>query len=199
MPRAEWRSPAAYENLRSLDAPGFAWEFLSRNPAFDRDCKRFEKASEDGPLSTDELNGFARRWGVRFRKACACWRRLSAVVDGGAPAERHRPDPALARSHGPEPGRCCPISRPHHCQRGAGAPDRARREVVPFAHRRDPGRAEGLRRPTARPVIRRPRQLGASPLAHFDGARSRPQSSNPVTGEARPAPFRLACARRSSR
>src|SRR6266508_3460300 len=43
MPRAEWRSPAAYEELRSLDAPGFAWEFLSRNPAFERDCKRPER------------------------------------------------------------------------------------------------------------------------------------------------------------
>ena len=29
MPHAEWRSPAAYEDLRSLDAPGFAWEFLT--------------------------------------------------------------------------------------------------------------------------------------------------------------------------
>ena len=32
MPRAEWRSPAAYEDLRSLDAPGFAWEFLQPQP-----------------------------------------------------------------------------------------------------------------------------------------------------------------------
>ena len=71
MPRAEWRSPAAYEDLRSLDAPGFAWEFLSRNPAFERDCKRLEHADDQGPLSAGELDGFARRWGVRFRKARA--------------------------------------------------------------------------------------------------------------------------------
>ena len=29
MARADWRSPGAYEDLRSLDAPGFAWEYLS--------------------------------------------------------------------------------------------------------------------------------------------------------------------------
>jgi hypothetical protein len=98
MPHAKWRSPAAYEDLRTLDAPGFAWEFLSRNPAFERDCKRLERASEGGPLSASELNGFARRWGVRFRKACAWRRRASPSVDSGAPAERDPPDAAPARS-----------------------------------------------------------------------------------------------------
>lgn len=88
MPRADWRSPAAYEHLRSLDAPGFAWEFLSRNSAFERDFQRLEQVSEDGPLSADELNGFARRWGVRFRQA-RVWRRCSpSAVDAGKPAER---------------------------------------------------------------------------------------------------------------
>ena len=58
MPRAEWRSPAAYEDLRSLDAPGFAWEFLSRNPAFERDRKRLEHAGNRGPLSAGELDEF---------------------------------------------------------------------------------------------------------------------------------------------
>ena len=48
MPRAEWRSPAAYEDLRSLDAPGFAWEFLSRNPAFESDRRRLEQAGQSG-------------------------------------------------------------------------------------------------------------------------------------------------------
>jgi len=98
MPRAEWRSPAAYENLRSLDAPGFAWEFLSRNPAFERDCKRLEQASEDRPLSADELNGFARRWGVRFREDCSGRQSSSPSLDGGALAERHPADPAPGRS-----------------------------------------------------------------------------------------------------
>jgi hypothetical protein len=105
MSRTDWRSPAAYEDLRSLDAPGFAWEFLSRNPAFERDRKRLELASEDGPLSADELNGFARRWGVRFRNARAWRRRSPPPVDGGAPAERDSSDPASTRSHRSEPAR----------------------------------------------------------------------------------------------
>ena len=69
MSGADWRSPAAYEHLRSFDAPSFAWEFLRRNRAFQQDRKRLEQAAEQGGLSADELDGFARRWGVRFPDA----------------------------------------------------------------------------------------------------------------------------------
>jgi hypothetical protein len=101
MPRVEWRSPAAYENLRSLDAPGFAWEFLSRNPAFERDCKRLEHADDQDPLSAGELDDFARRWGMRFRKARAS--RPPSSLDAGEPAERDPDNPASAESRRPEP------------------------------------------------------------------------------------------------
>ena len=103
MPDTEWRSPAAYEDLRSLDAPGFAWEFLTRNPAFEGHCKRLEQAGHRGPLSADELDGFARRWGVRFRDARAQSHRTPSSVDGGEPAERGRHSHAPARSRRPEP------------------------------------------------------------------------------------------------
>ena len=96
MPRAEWRSQAAYDGLRSLDAPGFAWEFLNRNPDFERDRARLEKASEHRPLGAIELDGFARRWGVRFRDERAqpdC----SAPLGGGQLAERDRGNVAPAR------------------------------------------------------------------------------------------------------
>ena len=69
MAQPDWRSPAAYEALRSADAPGLAWEFLSRNTAFEREQKKLEQAAVRGTLSADELDGFARRWGVRFRGA----------------------------------------------------------------------------------------------------------------------------------
>ena len=88
MPHADWRSPAAYEHLRSLDAPGFAWEFLNRNTAFERDFERLEQASKNGPLSVDELNSFARRWGVRFREARTWRRRSPTPVDAVKSAER---------------------------------------------------------------------------------------------------------------
>jgi hypothetical protein len=88
MPRTDWRSPTTYEGLRSLDAPGFAWEFLTRNAAFQRDFQRLEQVSEDRPLSADELTGFAQRWGVRFREA-RTWRvRSPNAMDAGKSAER---------------------------------------------------------------------------------------------------------------
>lgn len=105
MPRAEWRSPAAYEDLRTLDAPGFAWEFLSRNPAFEHDRKRLEQAREDRPLTADELNGFARRSGVRFRRLRARRRLSSSSLDGGTLAERDPSNQDPARSHRSEPAR----------------------------------------------------------------------------------------------
>lgn len=103
MPHTEWRSPAAYEDLRSLDAPGFAWEFLSRNPAFAGDRKRLEQAGNRAPLTADELDGFARRWGVRFRNARARSHHTPDSVDGGEPAERDPHSHAPARCRRPEP------------------------------------------------------------------------------------------------
>ena len=94
MPRAEWRSKAAYDDLRSLDAPGFAWQFLNRNLDFERDWKRLERASEHRPLAAIELDRFAERWGVRFQS-----RRSqpgsSAPLDGREPTERN-PDKSAA-------------------------------------------------------------------------------------------------------
>ncbi len=97
MPRAEWRSQAAYEGLRSLDAPGFAWEFLNRNLDFEHDLARLEKASKQGPLAAAELDRFARRWGVRFRDG-RTQSDCSTPLDGGKPAERDRDSVAPARS-----------------------------------------------------------------------------------------------------
>lgn len=101
MPRAEWRSPGTYEDLRSLDAPGFAWEFLSRNPAFERDCKRLERADDQDPHSAGEQEDFARRWGMRFRKAEAS--QPPSSLDAGEPAERDPDNPASTRSRRPQP------------------------------------------------------------------------------------------------
>ena len=97
MPRAEWRSQAAYEGLRSLDAPGFAWEFLNRNPDFEHDRAQLEKASKQGPLAASELDRFARRWGVRFHDGRTHLDR-SAPLDGGQLAERDPDNVAAARS-----------------------------------------------------------------------------------------------------
>ena len=68
MGRADWRSPGAYEELRSLDAPGFAWEYLRRNPDFLRERRKLERAARRGVLDPAEVDAFTRRWGVRFRR-----------------------------------------------------------------------------------------------------------------------------------
>jgi hypothetical protein len=67
MARGDWTSPAAYEELGSLDAPGFAWEYLDRNPDFTQDRRRLERADRRGVLNQAEVDAFARRWGLRFR------------------------------------------------------------------------------------------------------------------------------------
>ena len=67
MSRTEWRSPGAYEELRFLDAPGFAWEYLRRNPQFVRNRAKLERAAARGALLRSDADEFAQRWGVRFR------------------------------------------------------------------------------------------------------------------------------------
>jgi hypothetical protein len=67
MARGDWTSPAAYEELGSLDAPGFAWEYLDRNPDFTQDRRRLERADRRGVLNQAEVDAFTRRWGLRFR------------------------------------------------------------------------------------------------------------------------------------
>ena len=92
MSRADWRTPAAYEELRSLDAPGFAWEYLRRNSDFQQDRRKLERAARRGVLDQAEADAFARRWGVRFRKRHRNKCPYLGAMDSARPAKRHRPD-----------------------------------------------------------------------------------------------------------
>ena len=67
MARADWRSASAYEELRPLDAPAFAYEFLCRNPDFLSDHARLARSSRNRTLDAAEAEAFAQRWGVRFQ------------------------------------------------------------------------------------------------------------------------------------
>ena len=90
MPKADWRSPAEYEDRRFLDAPGFAYEFLARDEAFQRDRRKLDRDAERNRLDPADADAFARRWGLRFR-ATVRQRRRSAprpVDTRGAP-DRH--------------------------------------------------------------------------------------------------------------
>ena len=92
MSRADWRSPGAYEELRSLDAPGFAWEFLRRNPDFQQDRRKLERAARRGTLNQAEVDAFVRRWGVRFRKRRRHKRPDIGAMGRPGPANRDRAD-----------------------------------------------------------------------------------------------------------
>ena len=94
MSRADWRTPGAYEELRSLDAPGFAWEYLRRNPDFQQHRRKLERTARQGVLNQAEADAFARRWGVRFRKRHRNNQPRLGSMDGGRPAKRDRPDGA---------------------------------------------------------------------------------------------------------
>jgi hypothetical protein len=91
MARGDWTSPAAYEELESLDAPGFAWEYLARNPDFAQDRRRLERADRRGVLTQAEADAFARRWGLRFRATHDGRRRLRPM-DADRAAQRYHAD-----------------------------------------------------------------------------------------------------------
>ena len=92
MSRADWRAPGAYEELRSLDAPGFAWEYLRRNPDFGRDRARLEMAAHRDALTEADAETFAQRWGVRFHGCYEHDRRARGPLDGKCAAKGDCPD-----------------------------------------------------------------------------------------------------------
>jgi hypothetical protein len=85
--RMDWRSHGAYENLESLDAPGFAWEFLRRNPTFNRDLRKLERAKQQRKLTLAEKDAFALKWGLRFPAAKRVCRHQCGSMDGAGDAE----------------------------------------------------------------------------------------------------------------
>ena len=86
-----WRDPKQYPTRDSLDGPGFAWEFLRRNPDFQADQQRLGQAARRGELTAEDAAHFAKRWGVRFRERLRRGRRQGDGGDldsGGAPVRR---------------------------------------------------------------------------------------------------------------
>ena len=92
MSSKDWRSPDAYEYLRPLDAPGFAWEFLRRNPEFVQERDRLEQAAQQGNLNQAEADEFARRWGVRFRDRAEGYASGGRAVDCRSTSNRSSDD-----------------------------------------------------------------------------------------------------------
>ena len=98
MARADWRSASAYEDLRPLDAPAFAYEFLLRNPDFLSDHARLARSSRKRTLDAVEAEAFARRWGVRFQARFRSRATRRRSLDGPDAPERGDPDLCPGRS-----------------------------------------------------------------------------------------------------
>src|SRR5438874_13788155 len=60
----DWQSKIPYEHLQQHDAPGFAWQFLRRNPEFTADTKALSATGRNLPTNAQK-EAFARKWGVR--------------------------------------------------------------------------------------------------------------------------------------
>lgn len=97
MSRTDWRSAGAYEDLRSLDAPAFAWEYLRRNASFLQERRRLQRAANRGALDPEEADAFARRWGLRFREQYRNQQREHDPLGTACPAERDHTDEPYGR------------------------------------------------------------------------------------------------------
>jgi hypothetical protein len=64
MAECDWRRPETYESLRDLDATGLAWEFLRRNPDYQR--AYLELSREMTAIGQDQSSP-VRHWGLSFR------------------------------------------------------------------------------------------------------------------------------------
>ena len=60
----DWRRPETYEKMRDLDAVGFAWEYLRRNPDYQR---AYLQSSREITAIGHTPSSPLRHWGPSFR------------------------------------------------------------------------------------------------------------------------------------
>jgi hypothetical protein len=59
--KRDWRDPAPYQTAQTLSPPDLAWEFLRRDPAYQ---KTWQAGRGHSASAADDAAG---RWGLRFR------------------------------------------------------------------------------------------------------------------------------------
>lgn len=79
---SRWRSSEAYDYLDSLDSPDLAWEWLRRNPEYQKDYAR-----ADSSTAKRELHS---KWGLHFFRPAVveCWRGPRVLVRRGGHERR---------------------------------------------------------------------------------------------------------------
>ena len=169
MSNRSWEQPSAYAFLRAVRAPRFAWEFLRRNRAFRHHRARLGRLKRSGALHQSDLDGFASRWGVHFRKARRTGRGVGTSLDTCRASDHRDPDDdaAVPGQRGVHPSG----------QTGAGPSGAAtgRRSYADPRHQCDSSFSRDFT--ALRPTVRGPRRLSAAPLAPGYGtsAWTRPQ------------------------
>jgi hypothetical protein len=72
----DWRNAAAYGYLQQLNRAELAWEFLRRNPNYNRD---FRATARRTSTEADFPERLTRRWGLRFPcRSAIAWRQGTA-------------------------------------------------------------------------------------------------------------------------
>lgn len=105
-PERDWRSPAATDYFERLDIDQFAFEFVWRDPQFQRDRDELNRRVEAGRLRPAEaVRALRETWGLSFRRCRSEPARSLGTVPA---AERH---PGWSRTTWLR-GRSCGVTRP---------------------------------------------------------------------------------------
>lgn len=88
-----WRSETAYDYIDKLNPGDIAWEFLRRNPDYQR---AYQDLVSSGRISPQMAEEFATQWGLRFR--CRPSHRGSCPADFLDPSNRSRGNNVRRRS-----------------------------------------------------------------------------------------------------
>ena len=157
MSNRSWEESSTYACLRAVRPPRFAWEFLRRNREFCSHRAGLRRLRRSGTLHQADLDGFASRWGLHFRKTRRKCRGVGAGLDPFGASDHRYPDDDVA------------VTDQRGFQRSGQTGGLSL--GVPFGRLRH---AENKRRRTSRcvsyltalrPTVRGPRRLGAAPLA----------------------------------
>jgi hypothetical protein len=105
--QGKWRISTAYDYVQDLDAPDLAWEFLRRNPEYQKDFARMKSEGQDDGIVAAAL---AEKWGLSFRggprnTGARGWHCLDPCGRSVDPDTSDDAEMACA-----VPGECCPPS-----------------------------------------------------------------------------------------
>lgn len=59
----DWRAPVEYRHTDTIEATGFAWEYLRRDDEYHHDFRSISRM-KNPPVP--RLDAFSHRWGLRF-------------------------------------------------------------------------------------------------------------------------------------